>query len=439
MYKAPFSRRILPWMYALVFCIVAPLLLLYTSGYRYNLKKHAIERHGVLIIDGAPTEAEIFLDGVSTGKTLPYTFQNVTPGWHTVSVRKSGYSEWEKRLEIRSEQVTFANALRLWPKTQPQRLLSEPVRVLESNPEETSLGVLVEEEGAWRAGVWNGRAARLQLTSTPLLQEGAPYSLRWNAQGSSFLLNGLSTQPTYWTSALSPLHTDRLPNGIYHWSDEYTLIGGDDTSFIRLQARSNRLSREELTNGVLYRDQEASLQATGTPPLLFLTKYSLQDRVYQLPSLGWRIIDQFGDIFILKEKQTDHWMALDTTEPSPYAGEVYGDRPRWWQSRNSQERRSLFLHEGEVWVWQPGGQRQLIWRQALPLREAVWDPEGTHVILADRERVWALELDERDGREVTPLATFEEIYDLARLDQTLYIAGRLQGAEGVWAMELDTP
>ncbi len=433
MYKPPFLRRILPWLYALVFLAVAPLLLFYTAGYTYNLKKGMVERNGVLIVDGSPEGAQIWLDGANTGKTIPYTFQTLSPGWHTVEVREVHYTYWKKSLEIRAEQVTFANQVRLWPLQPPTLVLKQPVTRLSTDPNDTWLAMVHATSSGFLVGLWTGRRADPQFTSVSTTIPLTDSSIRWNQEGTSFVLNGLTQQAqTFWTNTKPSLHTDQLPNSIYGWQDTYTLLGSDDHVMTRLQTRSNRLSRELLPPHTVFQDKELLLQTTGTSPFLYLTKKSLQEKIYQLSNLNWRPTERFQNILILKDTNNPHWMALNFTEAHAYAGDVWGDVPRWLTDADGNRRRGLLLHGGEAWIWEPGNDPLLVWRQALPLRAAVWEPSGSHIILADDKKMFSLELDERDGRQVASLASFDEIYDLASFDTRFYIAAKKGDQSGVW-------
>lgn len=436
MYKPPFLRRILPWLYALVFFTVAPILILYTAGYTYNIKKRVVERNGVLIVDGFPKDARIFLDGVDTGKTTPYTFQTLSPGWHTITLEKEGYSSWEKQLAIHPEQVTFANDTRLWSTRPPTLVLKEPITSLVSNPDETWVATLATSGTTYEVGQWRpGRSA--SYSSSRLLDTNPAISkvIRWNSEGTSFVLNGIETlSPTYWRSTEETTRIDQLPKGMYGWQRSDTLVGTDDVAMTRLQVLSHRLSRQRLSPGIVYQNEDITLQTTGTPAVLLLTKRSLQDKIYQLSHTHWRPVDQFENILLLKDKTLPHWMALNVSDARAYAGDVWGDRPRWLPAEDGTEqpRAGIFLYGGEAWIWTPTQDPRLVWRQAEPLVDATWIAGGGHLILADKTRVFSLELDERDGRETTLLDRFDEVRGLTLFRKRLYIAAKQGSQEGVW-------
>ncbi|MFH0780181.1 MAG: hypothetical protein V1928_05025, partial [Parcubacteria group bacterium] len=45
-----------------LFLVAAPILILYTAGYRYNFKKNQVQKTGALVISTAPSGAEVTLN-----------------------------------------------------------------------------------------------------------------------------------------------------------------------------------------------------------------------------------------------------------------------------------------------------------------------------------------------------------------------------------------
>ncbi|MFA6503848.1 MAG: PEGA domain-containing protein, partial [Patescibacteria group bacterium] len=120
MVKTPFHRKILPWMFIIIFLMMAPAVIFYTSGYRWNAKKHAIERNGTLIIDTFTQGASIKLNGQQMPETTSVTLQNMSPGSYDIKLDLQDYHPWSKTLWIDPERVTFASGIVLWPQLEPE-------------------------------------------------------------------------------------------------------------------------------------------------------------------------------------------------------------------------------------------------------------------------------------------------------------------------------
>jgi ribosomal protein S2 len=80
---------------------------------------------------------------------------------------------------------------------------------------------------------------------------------------------------------------------------------------------------------------------------------------------------------------------------------------------------------------------ELLLRQSEPIREATWDDTGRSVLFATRTNVTALDLDPRDGRLQTTLATYTSIGDIAVSKKQLLIAGTREDSAAIWALALE--
>jgi hypothetical protein len=86
----------------------ATLFAFYARGYRFNSKDYKLDANGLLVLKSNPDSAQIYLNGelkTATNATLP-----LPPGAYDVTVRKDGFIEWKKRLNIQKEIVTESSA-----------------------------------------------------------------------------------------------------------------------------------------------------------------------------------------------------------------------------------------------------------------------------------------------------------------------------------------
>ncbi len=434
MYRAPFYRQILPWLFVLVFLILAPLLLFYTAGYRYNSKKGQVERNGALIVDSLPKGAMVWVDDTNTGESTPITLQNVTPGSHTIRLVKAGYHSWEKRLEVNAQRVTFASQIQLWRQATPSLAFSGAVMRATEDPLQLKIALVLQDQGQFYVALW---APDTQTLNTlPLLHatSSTPLTIRWDNTGQAFLLNGLGLQDSAWwgNTLTTPMSVEPLPAGLYYWSDQ-DLVGTDGAALFRLTPRSNAFQRERLGPGLLEEDRTFRLEAsTSTQGSLVVVPRAFGTRVFSLPAGNWRVGGLISPYLIFKNQ--NHWLAMQPDAASAYAGDAQGDVPRWLHA--SPQPMALLLSGNELMRWNLGEDATLLWRQGEPLVQAVWHPSGGNIFVATKHQVFALELDDRSGRLVTPLAEFEEIHDLAILKNTLLIAGTKNHERGLWSLEL---
>lgn len=89
-------RRIIYLTFILIFAIATPLIILYTAGYRYNLKKNKIQKTGILILKSRPKEATIYLNEKIQKEKTPARIANLLPEDYFVRVEKENFYPWQK-------------------------------------------------------------------------------------------------------------------------------------------------------------------------------------------------------------------------------------------------------------------------------------------------------------------------------------------------------
>ncbi|MFA5012974.1 MAG: PEGA domain-containing protein [Candidatus Paceibacterota bacterium] len=102
-------RTVLFSFFVIVFISVAPAILLYSEGYRFDWQQKKILETGGIYIKTNFANASVSIDGKYTNKTAQlshdYLAQNLLPKEHTVKVEMTGYHSWEKHLEVEKKMV----------------------------------------------------------------------------------------------------------------------------------------------------------------------------------------------------------------------------------------------------------------------------------------------------------------------------------------------
>lgn len=92
------------------FSIVAPLLVLYSMGNRFDFKEWKITSTGGIYVRTFPTAGQIIIDSKISEKPGMFSnsvfVQSLLPDNHTVLVKKTGYYDYFKTVPVQKEQVT---------------------------------------------------------------------------------------------------------------------------------------------------------------------------------------------------------------------------------------------------------------------------------------------------------------------------------------------
>lgn len=431
-YRAPFHRRVIPWIFITVFIVAAPTLIFYTSGYRFNPNKNTIERNGTLILDTDPGNALIELDGKTTSFRTPETLQSMAPGPYRVRFSLNGFHPWEKTLEIKPEQVTFANTVLLWKDMDPSLLRTIEASHLTANNDGDLAAAYDEQSHSVQFLTANGAL----LGSLPLpktLSTSTGMLMRWNQSGTSVLING-----RHLNDVGVLVNSDRrtapaiLPAGIYFWNGN-TLVGHGRTRSYILESRQGSLESEVLTDEQLGQLDGLTLQHNTSTDALVIRSGSILHQLYSLPNGQWQFAGKAQPYQLLKDGE--QWLAVRIRATGNESRRITGDEPRWLQDSNIPT--AIFLHGNELWVWKLDEEPVLISRQSERFIQAVWHPKGTAIFAASGNTVYAIELDDRNGRIWTPLASFSRIEDFAYLDGVLLIAAEQNNQKGIWRLEVE--
>ncbi|MEK7110167.1 MAG: PEGA domain-containing protein, partial [Patescibacteria group bacterium] len=375
-------------------------------GYRFNPKKVGIERNGTLIADSRPSGARISLNGTATRRVTPSTIQDLAPGPYTVRYERDGYFAWEKTLDVRAEQVTFADNVRLW-RTGDARLVTEGrVLALKTTSAQNVAAALIATTTGAEMRFLRGGSLSEQFTQVGLSTSTTP-TLAWNDGGNSVLIDYETPddgRDAWVSSDLFGPSQGPLQPADYIW-DGGTLVSHEDGIRTVINPRRQTLERVELPVGVLAEADAFDLLTNTSTGATLIQPRSIVRRVYELPSGDWNIAGTGGPFTLLRSpapngagRDGDLWLAVKQNgEPEPETDE--GSRPTCNNAGPSS--RAVVVHQNELWLWAPGESPRLLLRRSEPFVDAVWYRNGLHLFVAIHDRVFALELDDRGGFVIT--------------------------------------
>jgi len=148
------KQIVIPALIILFLLIGTALVVLFGKGYSFNLNGNGpiLSGTGLLVATSAPDGAQVLIDGhltTATDNTI-----NLAPGDYDIKIFKEGYFPWEKKITIKKEVVSKADAL-LFP-TAPQLTsitnvgIENPVM----DPTETKLAYTVASQSAAKNGIY---------------------------------------------------------------------------------------------------------------------------------------------------------------------------------------------------------------------------------------------------------------------------------------------
>ena len=120
-------RRAFFYFYVGLFLLLAPLVVLFTAGYRLNFSTWQVAQLGAISLTSSPKGATISLDHHLLSGHTPILARRTLPGTYDLTISKEGYSTWERQIEVKSRQTTVVQGAVLF-------LQSTPTKVLDVQP-----------------------------------------------------------------------------------------------------------------------------------------------------------------------------------------------------------------------------------------------------------------------------------------------------------------
>ncbi len=183
-------RRIIALIALALFFISAPLVIFYALGYRAGFQEKLTPQPvGVLSIETFPTRADVQVNGQIIGRS-PEIVSGLMPGTVDVTVTKTGYQTWHKRLTIEPGRATEARDIILFPTNLTSTDLATNVTLFSLSP---NRNLLVYANQAHQVSVIDQSG---QEIISPLDVPGQIKSLLWSPDD-LYVLVGLTSGKQY--------------------------------------------------------------------------------------------------------------------------------------------------------------------------------------------------------------------------------------------------
>ncbi len=406
----------------LVFIVLAPMIVMYATGLRYDTASGRFTPTGLIAIRTDPRSASITVNGKPRLKSAG-DIKFLEPGEYEISIKRDGYFEWSKRLQVKENQVTWANPVPnkifLFRKDQqPQQLASNI----------TDFSII----GSQVLAVTNGGLSLFSL-NTPQASENYPLSEPVDTilavQGDQAVVGqSSSTNPALYYFNRSDRKTTDLSS---LFSSKPTVkIASDGTLFALDQGSLYRLNPTARTKQLI--TTHCSAYALEGHNLYYTTDVDSKNTLYVAgldghnPQVLFENIPSFlsGDIFITSQKQAFlkadnklYVIRLGLDLLSDNVDEV---------DFNQEAGTLLFHHGGEVSNYNFGQQNvDLVTRSDERLASPILDQPTSVAFVIKGNRAEGIELDPRDrqneyvfyeGKNLTKISLYRQSTALLVLD-----------------------
>lgn len=176
-----------------LFTIIAPVLILGASGYRYDFQGQALVSTGTLVLNSYPEGAKILINQREGTDRTPAEIHGLFPSRYTLEVNSEDFRPWRKEVEIQANRITVEDQILLIPKRIAVSSLSaKEIRTFAVSPDGRKLIYVHRENAGGAESLWlfdlNGGGERPLFPfdseeTESLSSEGSVDRLLWVADG----------------------------------------------------------------------------------------------------------------------------------------------------------------------------------------------------------------------------------------------------------------
>jgi len=447
------QRFVIKLIFVGFFIVLAPLVIAYTMGYRYNFGVGQVQKTGVLIVNSYPDEADVYLDGKFVNDETPSVIKKILPNEYNVEVIKEGYLPWSKKLDVKSGETTFAESIVLFLDQIPRATLEREITDSLFSPNRTHL-VYVTQEASW-IEVWIHSLKNQDLTlidrrDSSLIEE---INFAWSA-GSDRLFIEFETnegleQLIYKVNKNEVTNLSEFfeePVNEFKWSRTT-----DDVFYVRLDnqlASVNLLTGQKTfllseVNQFFIRGNNIYL-ITHADGKSVIGQFDILDPLaetqvlYELPFAKYRFEDSSYP-YLLVRKNDKRLLLFDTS--APFAEPILQEEANGfnWFTTSQGEKKLLYYKDFEIWIFYPQSKyNELITRFSSLITDAIWHRNGEYIFFSFENAIRVIELDPRDQRNTFNLVEDAQIanFTIDYNSKNLYFVGTYELAKGLHYLPL---
>lgn len=434
-----------PWRLAFLtlfiaaFFIIAPLLVMYTSGYRYDFTNGIIKQTGAISIDVLPKNATAYLNDAKLDLKMPIRLKNVAPGKYKIKISADGFFDWEKDIQVENMQTIYIKEIKLIQKSDPKKIADGKINhvyLSKSNKFLLYQNILTSEfwlydlttlqerivlkgdpkknyEVDWSpkndyAIIKDSNLSEVYILNTATKDD--PWNLSKNEKNITKILWNNNSDDLYFSNKINLYTFDIL-------SQQKSLVGSN--SFIDWRPYNNQIWALEVSTTTSAITLNSDVFGT---PSIFATINSLSTEAGN--NTNWQIISIANNSALLKKNLFSEMMIVTANKQYNFFGDSVLLSPfnNWW----------IMWTPWELTTYSYGEEPFLLNRSGEQLRKVIILDEYNTLGL-----VWA--------NKMTALFPYyfvshnlinSPINDAAanNIDRILYFSGNLNGQDGLWKM-----
>ena len=425
------------------FFVAAPVIILYTAGYRYDWQNGLLKETGAISIDVLPKNAGVYLNGIMLKSGMPVKLNNIAPASYSLRLTAAGYFDWTKNIEVKNKETTYIKEISLLKKTSPQMLIGGQINNLALSEDNNYILYSIGKSGSEELWLWSVRdkkstfIQKLDMHETP--------ALAWSNGSYAIAASG---QPPYAKlliiNAQDPLSAyDLAKNSVsailkYQWDEEsgqlYFSTKNAIFSFSPASGQTNQISKNIYGDWYMIGGKLWTLQFNTTTKNFDVTKDALGSSSHfnsiATPAGSgsqsqWRLLAAHQDTALLKNADQPQMILMSPDRQYTVSGENFriSKFNDWW----------LIWTQWELWTYSQGQDPYLLNRSGEHLNDVFPLDQNNTLGLVWEKNATALYPYYLVSHELVPNQIDKAAADPD--DKILYFTAKINDAYGIWELE----
>lgn len=436
------TRRIIFWLFFATFVLFAPLLVLYTSGYRYNFANQKIVRTGVLSITTDPRNVEIFFEDKLQKEETPAVIQRLMPGTYNLKLIKLGYRNISKTIIIESGATTILHSLLLLLDSTAETLFSKELKAILASPDGNTIAYALEQEMWSELWLYNLLTQEHKLIRQKT-NDSDEIELSWSADGGYVCaFSKYEAVIELFTESGKSINTDFIESGdinsvFWNPSNDSILYITNEEGLVQVDL--SNLTRSLFANtdkhSILFDASVLNFIDDGTYTELQQLINGQSQLLALLPRSTYTIAKRDGQFMVLTDDK-NRLILLDIHAPIPILLETTATSFAWLENTDE----LLYSTGYEVNVYNPTFHtKDFLLRQSEKIVSILWHPSASYIFLQTDTSIVAIErIATQNSRASYTLFDSIEIKTtwVSKDGRWLYAYGKKNGAYSLFELEL---
>lgn len=432
---------------AIIFVITAPIVVLYTAGYRYNFSKNKIEKTGILVIASEPKDAQIFINGKNMKDATPARIKNMMPGDYVIRAEKDGFYPWEKTLTIKNKLTTFAEDIVLFKKTLPMQIISGDIKSFSVSNDGDKIAYY--EKGAVKIfDIASKSTKELYKNSSEVTR------INWSENDEKILvaerlfpnfriINTDGSEVPFTPKTLGYNFTEMvLDSGSADTAFGFVLTGAQTGILYQIDLKEKKVKESVAIGNSFIAEGDTIYTIENVLKNRFLFKKSFKDsavkeQITMMPFGNYKFLELKNDLMTALHKERGELVFINLKNSDENNILESDARTAVFTEDNS---KIIIKKDFEILVYNfATKQKDLITRYGKEIKKAIWHPEGAHLLFNLNKTLEVTELDNRGGsRSQISLTQFDEIRDFAidSKGEVIYFTGKINAQQGLFELDI---